>query len=230
MENASSSCNMAPFSNFVWPIVTTADGQRLKSSPDSEKKTKPSYCLDCKTVGFFFSKSLKKLASHADVHKDSSRVPAPRTSNIRGAGTRDETLRTSAWDAIKKWVCGVSLSRAKRASCVAVYPQSHSPFSASFQTFCLTARTYLNTQKYGLFCSLLSVLPICSKQALILLIDDCFQNGNAQDPNCNGIHGVLAAYYHSIERVQLHGNISDLQGLLTPEYKRGGVTLVIRLP
>ena len=25
--------------------------------------------------------------------------------------------------------------------------------SASFQTFCLTARAYLNTQKYGLFCS-----------------------------------------------------------------------------
>ena len=35
-----------------------------------------------------------------------------------------------------------------------VSPQSHSPFSASFQTFCLTARAYLNTQKYGLFCSL----------------------------------------------------------------------------
>ena len=32
--------------------------------------------------------------------------------------------------------------------------QSHSLFSASFQTFCLTARAYLNTQKYGLFCSL----------------------------------------------------------------------------
>ena len=27
-------------------------------------------------------------------------------------------------------------------------------FSASFQTFCWTARSYLNTQKYGLFCSL----------------------------------------------------------------------------
>ena len=27
-------------------------------------------------------------------------------------------------------------------------------FSASFQTFCLTARPYLNTQKYRLFCSL----------------------------------------------------------------------------
>ena len=117
-------------------------------------------------------------------------------------------------------MCGVNLTR---ASGVAVSPQSHSPsVSASFQTFCLTARAYLNTQKYGLFCSLLSVLPICSKQALILLIADCFQNGNPQDPNCNGIHGVIAAYYHSIERVQLHGNISDLRGLLGPVYKGGG--------
>ena len=144
------------------------------------------------------------------------------SANVRGAGTRDDTLRTSAWKTIKKSVCGVSLTRTKRASCVAVSPQSHSPFSASFQTFCLTTRAYLNTQKYGLFCSLLSVLPICSKQALTLLIADCFQNGNPQDPNCNGIHGVLAAYYHSIERVQLHGNISDLRGLLGPVYKGGG--------
>ena len=68
-----------------------------------------------------------------------------------------------------------------------------------------------------------SVLPICSKQALILLIADCFQNGNPQDPNCNGIHGVIAAYYHSIERVQLHGNISDLKGLLGPVYKGEGL-------
>ena len=34
-----------------------------------------------------------------------------------------------------------------------VSPQSCSVFSASFQTFCLAARAYLNTQKYGLFCS-----------------------------------------------------------------------------
>ena len=34
------------------------------------------------------------------------------------------------------------------------YSQSCSPFSASFQTFYLTVRVYLNTQKYGLFCSL----------------------------------------------------------------------------
>ena len=32
--------------------------------------------------------------------------------------------------------------------------QSRSLFLASFQTFCLTARAYLNTQKYGLFRSL----------------------------------------------------------------------------
>ena len=32
-------------------------------------------------------------------------------------------------------------------------------FSATFQTFCLTAHACLNTQKYGLFCSLSSALP-----------------------------------------------------------------------
>ena len=35
-----------------------------------------------------------------------------------------------------------------------VSPQSCSLFSALFQTFCLTAQAYLNTQKYGLFRSL----------------------------------------------------------------------------
>ena len=36
------------------------------------------------------------VASHADVLRGSSRVPAPRTP--RGAGTRDETLGTSVWE------------------------------------------------------------------------------------------------------------------------------------
>ena len=49
----------------------------------------------------------------------------------------------------KAWL--KSLTRAKRAS---LSPQSRSLFSALFETFCLTARAYLNTQKYGLFCSL----------------------------------------------------------------------------
>ena len=38
-----------------------------------------------------------KLASHADVLRGSSRVPAPRVE-----GTRDEPLRTSAWEATVK--------------------------------------------------------------------------------------------------------------------------------
>ena len=60
--------------------------------------------------------------------------------------------------------CGVRVLRARsrrasRRACEArekknVPPQFRSLFSASFQTFCLTARAYLNTQKYGLFCSL----------------------------------------------------------------------------
>ena len=40
-----------------------------------------------------------------------------------------------------------------------VSPQSHSLFSASFQTFCLTAHAYLSRQKYGLFCSRVKSLP-----------------------------------------------------------------------
>ena len=39
-----------------------------------------------------------------------------------------------------------SPTRAKRASLARTH--------ASFQIFCLTARAYLNKQKYGLFCSL----------------------------------------------------------------------------
>ena len=38
--------------------------------------------------------SAKLLASHEDVLRGSSRVPAP---DVPGAGTRDEPLRTSAW-------------------------------------------------------------------------------------------------------------------------------------
>ena len=45
--------------------------------------------------------------------------------------------------------------RERKNGIFSVSPQSRSLFSASFQTFCLTARAYLNTQKYGLFCSLL---------------------------------------------------------------------------
>ena len=55
---------------------------------------------------------------------------------------------------------GKTLSRAKLASLER--PTSVSGerlFSASFQTFCLTAHAYLNTQKHRLFCSLSSAPP-----------------------------------------------------------------------
>ena len=44
--------------------------------------------------------------------------------------------------------------RASTSHARSVSPQSHSLVSASFQTFCLTARAYLTTQKYRLFRSL----------------------------------------------------------------------------
>ena len=50
--------------------------------------------------------------------------------------------------------------REKKVRIFSVSPQSLSLFSASFQTFCLTARPYLNTQKYGLFCSLGAVMSL----------------------------------------------------------------------
>ena len=55
----------------------------------------------------------------------------------------------------EKWVIQTNITYAKRTVRIfSVSPQSHSLFSASLQTFCLTGRASLNTQKYGLFCSL----------------------------------------------------------------------------
>ena len=47
-----------------------------------------------------------------------------------------------------------SVKRGVRVLRAHVSPQSHSLVSASFQTFCLTARAYLTTPKYRLFRSL----------------------------------------------------------------------------
>ena len=55
----------------------------------------------------------------------------------------------------EKRVIRTNITYAKRTVRIfSVSPQSRSLFSASLPTFCLTARAYLNTQKYGLFCSL----------------------------------------------------------------------------
>ena len=63
MENATSSSNMAPLSNFVWPIVTTVDSQTLKSSPDSEKKNlNPFLLFRLQNNRFFFLKITKEIS------------------------------------------------------------------------------------------------------------------------------------------------------------------------
>ena len=66
----------------------------------------------------------------------------------------------------------LKISKAWRKSLTRAKPRSL--FSASFQTFCLTARAYLNTQKYGLFCSLVqskvqsSMQLACERQTFLL--------------------------------------------------------------
>ena len=57
----------------------------------------------------------------------------------------------------ERQVIRMNVKYAKRTVHIfSVSPQSHSLFSALFHTFCLTARAYLNMQKYRLFCSLIS--------------------------------------------------------------------------
>ena len=114
------------------------------------------FCLRLQNSRFFFSKSVKKSvkrgvkglrarsarASHArracEARLDYQPLFGKMSphSSLRGGS---ETGPGRRWKSSLVW--GVS-------------PQSRSLFSASFQTFCLTARAYLNTQKYGLFCSL----------------------------------------------------------------------------
>ena len=54
--------------------------------------------------------ALMLVASHAELlRRGSSRVPAP-TNDVSGAETRDEPLRTSAWEAIVLVVLEITLS------------------------------------------------------------------------------------------------------------------------
>ena len=82
--------------------------------------------IDCKTVRFF----LKSVAQDSDARK--AREPHMRTPIRRACDARER-------------------EREKNDCIFSVSPQSRSLFSASFQTLCFTARSYLNTQKYGLF-------------------------------------------------------------------------------
>lgn len=61
--------------------------------------------------------------------------------------------------------------------------------------------------------------PVCfDKDLSVSLFDKCihkpvkliftlspFQNGNMENPYCNGIEGILEAYHQSLKTVQLYG-------------------------
>ena len=69
------------------------------------------------------------------------------------AANTNHTFLLKIQSAIKYLFKG-SIGHVTYSTRFSVSPQSCSPFSASLQTFCLTVRANLNTQKYGLFCSL----------------------------------------------------------------------------
>ena len=91
----------------------------------------------------------------------------------------------------------VRVLRARSARVSHVSPQSRSLFSVSFQTFCLTARAYLNTQKCGLFCSLIVSVCFCSahwfNQYRIWVISKETKTMRLpdQDPILNHLHWMM---------------------------------------
>ena len=76
---------------------------------------------------------------------------------------RAQSARASHAYAHRACVWGERERERKEKDCIfSVSPQPRSLFSASFQTLCFTARTCLNTQKYGLSCSLARLWSIAA--------------------------------------------------------------------
>ena len=86
-----------------------------------------------------------------------------------GTGVDCKAVAFFSSKSVKKSVKrGVRVLRARASHAKSVSPQSRSLFSASFQTFCLTAHAYLNTQKYGLFCSKEGSMTSCFTENVTL--------------------------------------------------------------
>ena len=123
------------------------------------------------------------LASHADVLRGSSRVPAP-----RGAGTRDEPLRTSAWEARSLWnpkpmfstVLELATTRpimTNRRSKFACSKISALPRSRCCLLFSLHARVYLTfslTKTYA--CGRLCDRCDYMETAFFAIVCDCLRS------------------------------------------------------
>ena len=117
------------------------------------RATQRSSCLQGKVCSIFILRYSKTLSIGL----------GNRTRNFPVCGQARRLQNGSFFLKISKGIgkaLGKTLSRAKLASLKS--PTSVSGerlFSASFQTFCLTAHAYLNTQKNRLFCSLSSAPP-----------------------------------------------------------------------
>ena len=101
--------------------------------------------FDCKTRFFFFSKSIYRNLKSLTRERKNADYPFC-IHYIRWNFPLFPATGNSCWKVIHDVPNRFSVTL-----------QSRSPFSASLQTVCLTVDTYLNRQKYGLFCSLLGL-------------------------------------------------------------------------
>ena len=116
------------------------------------RATQRSSCLQGKYAAPLFSVILRPLVLALGIEHETFRSAVKRV-DCKTVVFSSKSVKKS----VKRWV---RLFRAKLASLER--PTSVSGerlFSASFQTFCLTAHAYLNTQKNRLFCSLSSAPP-----------------------------------------------------------------------
>ena len=97
-----------PLLHLIWHRFQTLFGQSWRLSVAKglnhrqivkKKNLNPFLLFRLQNNRFFFSKSLNKLASHADVLRDSSRFPAPQTpADLSGKRRRPITADFQIWE------------------------------------------------------------------------------------------------------------------------------------
>ena len=160
-----------PHLDFIFQIVSDNNGMvkkcslpQLSDSKDFAKGEWPRHACLVHWVNIYASlfaqelETTKTFTCKRQNHKLVTKRISSLKPYIRCYQTSKQSVffSTSAKKSVKRGVrvLHARSARARASHARSVSPQSHSPFSASFQTFCLTARAYLNTQKYGLFCTL----------------------------------------------------------------------------
>ena len=135
---------------FRYELYTLAVGSTQNTSFPLSSDCKASLCSDFKANPSSWASKSRGSTSAITRRNDLLKTLLD---NLLTACIEFSQWENFPW--LGKWVIRTNITYAKRTVRIFRFsPQSHSPFSASFQTFRLTARAYLNTQKYGLFCSL----------------------------------------------------------------------------